>query len=1630
MILAIITFIEFATAIQLLADEYYDRPGNGYLWRWHNAGGMREICNNGLCAIISPSPNGAVTIPNWVESIGIYAFMNCSGMTSVTIPDSIKNIGDFAFLNCSGLSSVTIPGSVTNFGEHAFYRCSGLASVTIGNGVSGIRNDMFQYCYGIKTVTMPCVNGLRMSNLFPDSYEKSLRKVTLTGGGAIPMRTFEGCTTLSDVDIRNGVTSIGNFAFDGCSGLTSVTIPNSITSIGSGAFRGCRGLTKITIPDGVPSIGDWTFDGCDGLTSIAIPNSVTNIGRCALSCKNLESVTIGKGVTRIGEGAFYDCRALKAVYITDIAKWCGISFDYSANPLSRSQNIYLDGKLIVDLAIPDGVTSIGAYAFNGCSGLTSVTIPDSVTNIGYAAFRNLDCSGLTNVTMGSSVASIGSSAFEGCSSLTSVMIPDSVTSIGDYAFTDCSGLTSVTIPDSVTNIGDGAFNGCSGLTDVAIGKGVTNVGDQAFSDCNGLTNIIVSVSNETYMSVNGLLLTKDGKTLISGINGDVIIPESVTSIEDDAFSGCSGLTSVMIPDSVTNIGFYAFNDCSGLTNVTIGNGVNIIMGGVFAGCSGLTNVTIPSSVTHVDELAFRDCSRLTSVMFLGQAPSGILDSSSILSNANSVRYPRRYADSYEAFVPASKFGGYVPIGPAEFLNMSEYVFTQSDERPWGGNYDVSHDGEGSMRSGKIANGESTWFELDVNGTGRLSFWWKASSEAYDGEIYDFAYLSVDGVSYGTLDSNYRLNGVAIGGKTGWTNVVFDITGDGPHTIRWTYRKDEIDEFDVGEDCVWLDQVSFIPLVSLSFNLGGGSGLTPDSMRELAGTSITLPSSEELSWVDHVFDGWSDGNADYAAGANYVLPSSNVTLTAKWIAKRSLAFTLDGGTGEIPAIQKYVPGTTVMIPTSEGLSKSKHRFVGWSDGINTYGAGEEYVIPDSDIELAALWEANTLATPIITSADVTNDGTIETASATINIEAGDGTVIYYTLDGTVPTTDSTRYTAPFVADGMSVRIRAIAVKDNYFDSQIAEFSFTRKPHSVAECLNVAGVTVSPDSGDAAWGRVLGEAAHDGVAAMRSGAIGDGETSSVEMTVVGAGEIGFWWKSSSEISRNRKFDYVSFLIDGEEQSWLGGVKDWTNEVFSVTGDGTHTFRWVYQKNDNGQTQGEDCAWLDEVTWIPGVCVVDASITGGKAISINTEWVTTELDQRFGAGRKEAFIAKFGNDLTAAFTKKTGKVDGAGNELSVWHDYVAGTDPTDTNSTFKVKIEFRDGIPVVEWEPNLNESGATRDYTIYGKESLSDEEWMTPTNSRCRFFKVGVAMPGHIDTGGGGSEGGNNGDDPTPVMVSVTFDANGGTGGTIRSIVVNEPIGTLPTPTWDGYTFNGWFTATNGGTQISVSTTVTTDVTYYAQWTATAGANSHEKVQLWEGGPYWATTNIGAERPEDYGYYFWWGDTVGYKRENDVWVASDGSSSNFSFTTENTPTDGKSIAELKNEGWITADEVLAPEHDAAQVQWGSGWRMPTKQEIDDLNGKCSWTRTKMNGVNGFVVRGKDVYASNSIFLPFAGYGTSSTCYSGGYIDYWSSVPSPPSGIYNPSWYLRSFENTHNTDYGSRYYGYAIRPVQGFSK
>ena len=351
----------------------------------------------------------------------------------------------------------------------------------------------------------------------------------------------------------------------------------------------------------------------------------------------------------------------------------GIYYNINGNEASvtyRGTNSWNHNTYSGDVTIPTtvtygdttySVTYIGSNAFNGCTGLTSIIIPNSVTSIGYWAFRG--CSGLTSIDIPNSVTSIGYYAFENCSGLTSIDIPNSVTSIGNYAFAgtpwynnqpdglvyaglvaynykgtmpsgtcitlrdgtlgiaggafeSCSGLTSVTIPNSVTSIGSDAFYFCTSLTSIDIPNSVTYIGGGAFFRCSGLANIKVDPGNPKYDSRNNCnaIIETASNTLILGCK-NTVIPNSVTSIGENAFSFCSFLTSVTIPNSVTSIGGFAFGGCSGLTNVNIGNSVTYIGGSAFENCSGLTSITIPSSVKYIGMYAFNACTALTTLNY-------------------------------------------------------------------------------------------------------------------------------------------------------------------------------------------------------------------------------------------------------------------------------------------------------------------------------------------------------------------------------------------------------------------------------------------------------------------------------------------------------------------------------------------------------------------------------------------------------------------------------------------------------------------------------------------------------------------------------------------------------------------------------------------------------------------------------------------------------------------------------------------------------------------------------------------------------------------------------------------------------------------------------------------------------
>ena len=428
---------------------------------------------------------------------------------------------------------------------------------------------------------------------------------------------FSSCESLQSIVIPDSVTSIGNRAFRSCESLQSIVIPDSVTSIGNGAFRGCNSLQSIVIPDSVTSIGDWAFSCCHSLQSIVIPESVTSIGNGAFSdCDSLQSIVIPDSVTSIGDSAFSICDSLQSIVIPDSVTVIG------KEAFSWCQSLQ-------SIVIPDSVASIGDEAFDECTSLQTIVIPNSVTSIGNRAFGS--CESLQSIVIPDSVTKIGKRAFGSCTSLQSIVIPDSVTEVGSSPFPLGKEIIShsdrfvveddllidrkgkrliqcvkdkdtIVIPNSVASIGDEAFDGCRSLQTIVIPNSVTEIGNRPFP----LEKEIISHSDR-FVVEDDLLIDIKGKRLIQCVKDKdtIVIPNSVASIGDRAFSICKSLQSIVIPESVTLIGDRAFHFCQSLQSIVIHDSVTEIGRHSFEYCSSLQSIVIPKGTKeHFKELLY------------------------------------------------------------------------------------------------------------------------------------------------------------------------------------------------------------------------------------------------------------------------------------------------------------------------------------------------------------------------------------------------------------------------------------------------------------------------------------------------------------------------------------------------------------------------------------------------------------------------------------------------------------------------------------------------------------------------------------------------------------------------------------------------------------------------------------------------------------------------------------------------------------------------------------------------------------------------------------------------------------------------------------------------------------------
>ena len=349
----------------------------------------------------------------------------------------------------STISTINFPATVTSIGNDAFYE-SKISEITIPNTVTSLGTQVFSNCDNLVTANINCACGIPNSSFHSCFYD---------------------CEYLTSVTIGDSVTSIGSSAFYYCERLETVSIGSSVASIGDNVFSQCHKLSTVNIPDSVKSIGYHAFYDCDALETIVIGNGVETIGSQAFHyCGNLTSVTFGTAIKSVGSDAFENCNKLEYFYINDLTSYCGIDYsDAYATPKHQTKcNLYLNGNLVEELVVPEGITKIGAYAFYNCDSFKSVTIPDSVKTISTAAFY-------------------------GCDNITSIDIPtvnnpDYTTTVGNYAFAYCSKLAKVTIGERISSIGEKAFYCCNILQKFYCkATNVPSLGTNAFYGENGYT---------------------------------------------------------------------------------------------------------------------------------------------------------------------------------------------------------------------------------------------------------------------------------------------------------------------------------------------------------------------------------------------------------------------------------------------------------------------------------------------------------------------------------------------------------------------------------------------------------------------------------------------------------------------------------------------------------------------------------------------------------------------------------------------------------------------------------------------------------------------------------------------------------------------------------------------------------------------------------------------------------------------------------------------------------------------------------------------------------------------------------------------------------------------------------------
>lgn len=523
-------------------------------------------------------PTGNIVIPSSVSNggisysvvaIGDRAFFNCDSITGITFPNTIQSIGNYSFYACYSMSSVTIPNSVKRMGEECF-ATGYLSSMNVPNSVEW----MGAYAFG----DINHYSGYTWDDNLSNGVVY-LGKIAYIYKGAVPTNT--------SITLALDTKGIAGKAFYQQSNITSINLPSSLLSIGEKSFYGCGGIQSVTIPTSVKKIGYMAFEQCGALTTVnynatdAVPFGDTYSSsmyfRLFIGCDNFTTLNFGSNVQVIPEGLFRNCT-------------------------------HISGQIV----LPASTRKIGNYAFNGCTGITSVTIPANVDTIENAPFYG--CTSLSTVYYNATNcrSNYYSSPFMGCTSLSSIVIgsgvqtipdylcynltslngtlslPNNLQKIGSYAFSDCTGINgSLTIPNSVRRICTYAFRNCTGITAVTLGTNLDALETGAFSGTS-------SISAITYKAIN--CINEQSSWIFTGnAITSLSINSNVQSIPDCFIGTCPNLTTVNFPNGISRIGVSNFHNCGLTGTLTLPSSITEIGYGSFTLCSGLSGIQCNAS---------------------------------------------------------------------------------------------------------------------------------------------------------------------------------------------------------------------------------------------------------------------------------------------------------------------------------------------------------------------------------------------------------------------------------------------------------------------------------------------------------------------------------------------------------------------------------------------------------------------------------------------------------------------------------------------------------------------------------------------------------------------------------------------------------------------------------------------------------------------------------------------------------------------------------------------------------------------------------------------------------------------------------------------------------------------------